>query len=251
MQEYAQIIAAGQEPTPVEYLVPNAQEIIVTAVDAVFDGTGAAGDFIPTVELVSDGGKRISFAIASKVLAGGSAEVSFAPFLRGLADAQTLGQSAVLLANVVGTTVPTGTLTPIAWEAFETTDTSIFATLPNGAAGDTSFAVGNGGDQAVILMWNVAWHTGPAFDRWARLDPGPQPDPGVSNPLGGSALKSGAVATANPYDSGVYVQSTAQGLLPAFFTLNLFQTSGVNQKAFAIISALVVPASIANQVIYV
>lgn len=71
-------------PTPVSYTVPNAAEIVVKAVNATFDGSGAAGTFAPTVEIVSDGGVVVArVPCQTSVAAGGSAEVTFAPFLRG------------------------------------------------------------------------------------------------------------------------------------------------------------------------
>lgn len=75
----AQILAAGQSSSPLDYTVPNAQEIVLNAVRAVFDGTGAAGNFLPCVTVVSDGGFEVASAIGSVVAAGGSADASFFP----------------------------------------------------------------------------------------------------------------------------------------------------------------------------
>lgn len=68
---------------PLEYQVPNATEVVPKAVNAVFDGTSASGSFVPTVEFVSDGGIVVArVPCSTTVAAGGSAEVTFAPFLR-------------------------------------------------------------------------------------------------------------------------------------------------------------------------
>lgn len=71
-------------PAPTTYTVPNAAEIVPKAINATFDGTGASGSFAPTVEYVSDGGVVVArVPCQTTVAAGGSAEVTFAPFLRG------------------------------------------------------------------------------------------------------------------------------------------------------------------------
>ena len=69
---------------PTTYTVPNAAEIVPKAINATFDGSGASGSFVPTVEYVSDGGVVVArVPCQTTVAAGGSAEVTFAPFLRG------------------------------------------------------------------------------------------------------------------------------------------------------------------------
>lgn len=74
-------ITPGVGAAPQSYLVPNATEIIPRAINATFDGTAAASAFLPTVEIVSDGGVVVARCPCSTaVSAGGSAEVSFYPF---------------------------------------------------------------------------------------------------------------------------------------------------------------------------
>lgn len=81
-------IRLGDGGAPQAYEVPNATEIIVKAVTATFDGSGAAGNFKPTLEIVSDGGVVMArVPCETEVSAGGSAEVTFAPFLRAAASA--------------------------------------------------------------------------------------------------------------------------------------------------------------------
>jgi hypothetical protein len=76
-------IAGGVGPAPQAYEVPNATEIIPRAVSATFDGTAAGTAFLPAIEIVSDGGVVVArVATDTAVAAGGSAFVTFAPFLR-------------------------------------------------------------------------------------------------------------------------------------------------------------------------
>ena len=73
-------IAGGIGAAPQSYTVPNATEIVPRVVNATFDGSGAAGSFLPTLEIVSDGGVVVARCpTATAVAAGASAEVSFFP----------------------------------------------------------------------------------------------------------------------------------------------------------------------------
>lgn len=74
------LLAAGVEPTPFQYTVPGAQEIIPKTVRASFDGTGAAGSFVPTLELVAPNGFVLgSYSAAAILPAGSKADVSWFP----------------------------------------------------------------------------------------------------------------------------------------------------------------------------
>lgn len=76
-------VKGGIGPAPQAYEVPNSTEIIPRVVFATFDGSGAAGAFLPTVQIISDGGEVVaSVSTDTAVAAGDSASVTFAPFLR-------------------------------------------------------------------------------------------------------------------------------------------------------------------------
>lgn len=78
-----QILVAGTAAIPLSYEIPNAVELELLCVNASFDGSGAASSYVPTVEIISDGGVVIGrVPVKTTVAAGGSAEVTFAPFLR-------------------------------------------------------------------------------------------------------------------------------------------------------------------------
>lgn len=67
-------------PAPLGYTVPGAQEIDLVAAFASFDGTGAAGAFLPTLRLKASSGQVVWEAIAdTAVAAGASADVSWFP----------------------------------------------------------------------------------------------------------------------------------------------------------------------------
>lgn len=74
-------IMGGIGAAPQSYTVPNATEIIPKAINATFNGAATAQAWVPTVEIVSDGGVVIARCPCSTtVIAGGSAECSFYPF---------------------------------------------------------------------------------------------------------------------------------------------------------------------------
>jgi hypothetical protein len=71
-----------------DFTVPGSQEIIVKAIKASYDGGGAAGSFIPAVQVISPAGEDAgTYTAVSELAAGDSADVSFGPFLVGLGDA--------------------------------------------------------------------------------------------------------------------------------------------------------------------
>ena len=79
-----QILATGVEAAPSDVVIPDSAEIQPKSVRATFNGSGAGSAFLPTLVLVSDAGHeawRIPTAVP--VEAGGSAEVTWAPFLDG------------------------------------------------------------------------------------------------------------------------------------------------------------------------
>jgi hypothetical protein len=88
-----QILVAGTAAAPLTYTVPNAIEAALLCVNATIDGTGASGQFLPTVEIVSDGGVVVARCPCfTTIAAGGSAEVSW--FRLSTQTAQSSGYSA-------------------------------------------------------------------------------------------------------------------------------------------------------------
>lgn len=74
------IKAVATEDAPADYAVPPAQEIIIKLASASFDGTEAAGSYVPTLELVSPDRDVIgSFPVGNALAAGASADISWFP----------------------------------------------------------------------------------------------------------------------------------------------------------------------------
>ena len=76
-----QILVTGQAAAPAFIRIPGNGQIKPKAANAIFDGTNAAGAFMPAIEIVSDAGIVVARVAASTVTAGSSAEVTWAPFL--------------------------------------------------------------------------------------------------------------------------------------------------------------------------
>src|SRR5258708_765955 len=78
-----QILGTGSRAATLDYNLPSGSELLLKAVRADFNGSGGAGDFLPAVEIISDAGHSVGvYPTDVTVAAGGSASVSFAPFLR-------------------------------------------------------------------------------------------------------------------------------------------------------------------------
>ncbi len=78
-----QVLGWGTQSAPASRQTQGTETFLVLAIDATFDGTGAAGSFIPAVQIISDAGEEVgTFPLDTAVAAGGSATVTFAPFLR-------------------------------------------------------------------------------------------------------------------------------------------------------------------------
>jgi hypothetical protein len=74
------LVAGETLATPLQYLIPGAQEIVPKAVTAEYDGSGAGGDFVPTLIIRAPNGSVLAHApIGSALTAGASADVSWFP----------------------------------------------------------------------------------------------------------------------------------------------------------------------------
>lgn len=76
------IRASATAAAPRDYTIPGAQEILPKAVTASFDGTGAASQWFPCLQVLDPGGNVMFSAIETSALSpGASADVSWFPGL--------------------------------------------------------------------------------------------------------------------------------------------------------------------------
>ena len=84
-----QIKALGTSAAPLSYTVPGAQEIVLKSLYASFDGSAAVSGWYPGIRILAPGGGVVGeYKALESVVAGGSADASFAPFLRAPQVAQ-------------------------------------------------------------------------------------------------------------------------------------------------------------------
>lgn len=74
------ILDASVASAPKSYVVAGAQEIILKGVTASFNGSGAAGSYVPAVQIIDPGGNVVgTYTLGSTLAAGASADVSWFP----------------------------------------------------------------------------------------------------------------------------------------------------------------------------
>lgn len=74
------LVARNTHSAPKDYMVPGAQQITLLSVQAEVDGSGAAGDFLPALQVLSPAGDVLWTGVPnSAITAGGSVSVSWFP----------------------------------------------------------------------------------------------------------------------------------------------------------------------------
>jgi len=87
-----QVHPIGTEDAPADYVIPKSAELLLKSVHAKFDGSGAAGDFIPLVRIISDAGSTTDEIPQDvTVAAGGSADATWFPRVGAAAAAAPTG----------------------------------------------------------------------------------------------------------------------------------------------------------------
>ena len=85
-----QIKPLGTEAAPAAWTLPGNLELLVKRCFAHYDGTGAAGSFLPTLRVRDDAGRNVlEVPMDASVAAGSSVEASWAPFLRSASTSST------------------------------------------------------------------------------------------------------------------------------------------------------------------
>lgn len=133
MPSDALVSVPGSGAAPLPLTIAGAQEIILRAAFASFDGTTAASSYLPALRITSPSGQEVgTYPVDTAVSAGASADVSFAPFLRNPAGSSPpvtgggLPNAVMIKTNtqtIAGNTVAQITLDST---TFATTDGTIF-----------------------------------------------------------------------------------------------------------------------------
>lgn len=89
-----QVLVTGTASAPTHFTIPGNGQIQPKTIFANFNGSGAAGSFVPTLKIVSDGGETVGiYPLATSIAAGGSANVSWFPL--GARGAGTSNQTLI------------------------------------------------------------------------------------------------------------------------------------------------------------
>ena len=124
------IFEDGPVGTPYKYTVAGTGTVTPLACQAVYDGSGAGGDYVPAVIYRSQDGNVISRAILdSTITAGDDAEVSWFPGVKHAAGTSSTAPAAFVVSSVpLGNIGPGGTLIP--WVDLHTNAASVFSIDP-------------------------------------------------------------------------------------------------------------------------
>lgn len=125
-----QFAPLGTENAPAGWTLPTGLEIAPKIVYASFDGSGAAGTFLPCLRLISDSGHVAAECVATtQVAAGASADASWFRGVSAGGGSQPVSSSIVVAQGVQGgsQTVAAGTSTPSAFGQVDTSDATVLS----------------------------------------------------------------------------------------------------------------------------
>lgn len=183
---------------PKDYSIPAAQQILLLSVRASFDGTGAAGSFLPAVQILDNNGNVLVTAADPNVsvVAGASADVSWFPGVKP-ATQTTAGGLALLSRTVLLADAPSVTISPIPQTH---THIELYSlTRTDRAAGSDLIALQLNGDTGNSYDWEQVFGNNGVSDAFNAPTGGH-----IAGPISEIALTSAtaATATANSYGSG-------------------------------------------------
>jgi hypothetical protein len=85
------ILDPSVSAAPKAYTVHGAQEIVLKSVTASYDGTGAAGPYVPAVQIIDPSGFVAgTYTLGVTLAAGGTADISWFPGLGGSGSSQAI-----------------------------------------------------------------------------------------------------------------------------------------------------------------
>jgi hypothetical protein len=144
------------QPAPSEYELTAGEAFVPESVTASFDGSGAAGSFLPCLSIYAQSGELLSRTFPDEVAAGDTAEVTFAPLLRAAQAAAAAGTGYPFAVSGINGfyNVPSGVPTIIGIDALSmTSDPGIFSEQASSVPGVTGLGIT--GDGTYRLDWTV------------------------------------------------------------------------------------------------
>ena len=242
------IVNSTVTSAPTDYQVPGTQELLLKAVRASIDGSGAGSAFLPALQLLDPAGHVMWTAVdtSTTIAAGGSADVSWFPDVSRAGGGTTTvnnAETAYVWGVFGGAQAITSGATGVRvrWTHFQTTDTSVFGTDTTAAAvppfhnttGDSRlYFIKNG---AYVIGYEIAFEVGAFAQQSLLSDDGSQFDLDASSQGTSSAeLLTTNVSPGAPLDTFIlrghalcYVDNTAG---PGIVSVIATQTSGANKN---------------------
>lgn len=220
------LLVAGTADVPLAYTVPTAGEAQPLCVSAKYDGAGAAGDYVPTLIIRSDGGIIMSeVPIGETVAAGDDARVTWAPFLRGASAGFPGLTSGGAWLGGGGIVIPSGVPTPIVFPL----NTSFPGSQPPFRL-DAAFHIVQPLELTEFRVWcqlAVTWPAG-AYDRYIEFAPA-----GGVTATGEIHVRARGAATPTDDLQVIEAVETGDPSTPVVLNVRAFQASGVNQPITA------------------
>jgi hypothetical protein len=148
-----QVLVTGTAAAPATFTIPGNGQLQPKAIFASYDGSGAGGNFLPALKIISDGGELVGiYPTDTQVVAGASADVSWFPRLAGAGGGggggATLKDKAAIYGDNGSITLVAGVPKNIGWQ-LAAGDALLDLTTPTAPAIITSglycFAVAFGG----------------------------------------------------------------------------------------------------------
>lgn len=109
-----QILPLGSENAPADWTLPKGATVTPKSIFAHFNGTAAAGSFIPTLTIFSDSGDTVANIKQDETITAGSAvDATWAPFLKGGGGTSvvSLDASSMEAATTSAVAIPSGVRT--------------------------------------------------------------------------------------------------------------------------------------------
>ena len=155
-----QTLSLAAQTTPADYVLAATQQLTLGAIHAHFDGSGAGGSYVPTLDIISDSGHTVlSVPQDTTIAAGSNAESSWAPFLKTVAAGAGPGPTKIVVSRLMGVSgvqsIPSGVVTKVKQSSFTQTSTTMW-TMP-----------GAGNPMGITYTRPFA---GNAFFFWANFD---------------------------------------------------------------------------------
>jgi hypothetical protein len=160
------ISVPGDPSVPLAYTVPGSTAFIPRTASATFDGSGAAGAFLPTMRWVSQSGQVIGRYTGPQVAAGSSAEVSWAPFLEQAAVASAGLDTGMILRNFGPAAVPQNSETLIAFGDLQSYHGGSAPLVTQAHALDNPFTFTK--DGVALVMLRAQFPAGTGTSRYIR-----------------------------------------------------------------------------------